>query len=190
LKINNSTFFFRIGIYAKRVISPGEDIFTDIPLVHAQTVDTLSISPSCATCTTSLLTPAIYFEATWSRIPDKLQRQIEEYWPPITPILCSYCSFELYCSETCREQAWNSYHRILCPSINPETTELYQFCANRQIIVRETWNSIFSPMILAKLIAMIILNVVNSVQSKILFGIYQRMKDNQMRIRMSSSFYC
>jgi hypothetical protein len=156
------------------VISPGEDIFTDIPLVHAQTVDTLSISPSCATCTTSLLTPAVYFEATWARIPDKLQRQIEEYWPPITPILCSYCSFELYCSETCREQAWNSYHRILCPSINPETTELYQFCANRQIIVRETWNSIFSPMILAKLIAMIILNVVNSVQSKMLFGIYQR----------------
>jgi len=149
------------------VISPGEDIFTDIPLVHAQTVDTLSISPACATCTTSLLTPAVYFETTWSRMPEKLQRQIEEYWPHITPITCPNCPFELYCSESCRIQAWNSYHRILCPSINPETTELYQFCANRQIIVRETWNSIFSPMVLAKLIAMIILNVVNSVESKL-----------------------
>ncbi len=129
-------------------------------------MDTLSISPACATCTTSLLTPAIYFETTWSRMPDKLQRQIEEYWPHITPISCPNCPFELYCSETCRNQAWNNYHRILCPSVNPETTELYQFCANKQIIVRETWNSIFSPMILAKLIAMIILHVVNSVQSK------------------------
>jgi hypothetical protein len=100
-------------------------------------------------------------------MPEKLQRQIEEYWPHITPIPCPNCPFELYCSESCRIQAWNSYHRILCPSINPETTELYQFCANRQIIVRETWNSIFSPMVLAKLIAMIILNVVNSVESKI-----------------------
>ncbi|CAF4066662.1 unnamed protein product [Adineta steineri] len=152
------------GIYAKRVISPGEDIFTDIPIVHAQTVDTLSISPSCTTCTTSLLTPVVYFEASWSRMPEKLQRQIEEYWPTITPISCPYCPFELYCSELCRDKAWNSYHRILCPSINPETTELYQFCANKQIIVRETWNSIFSPMVLAKLIAMIILNIVNSVQ--------------------------
>jgi hypothetical protein len=95
------------------VISSGEDIFTDIPLVHAQTVDTLSISPSCATCTTSLLTPNVYFEATWSRMPDKLQRQIEEYWPHITPISCPNCPFELYCSETCREQAWNNYHRII-----------------------------------------------------------------------------
>ncbi|CAF3696138.1 unnamed protein product [Rotaria sordida] len=153
------------GIYAKRVISPGEDIFTDIPLVHAQTVDTLSISPACAICTTSLLTPAVYFETTWSRIPEKLQRQIEEYWPHITPISCPYCPFELYCSEACRQQAWDNYHKILCPSFNPETTELYQFCANGQIIVRETWNSIFSPMILAKLIAMIILNIVNSVQN-------------------------
>ena len=159
--------FIFIGIYAKRVISSGEDIFTDNPLVHAQTVDTLSISPACTTCTTSLLTPAVYFEATWSRMPEKLQRQIEEYWPSITPILCPYCPFELYCSETCRDRAWNSYHRILCPSVNPETTELYQFCANRQIIVRETWNSIFSPLVLAKLIAMIILNAVNPVQSKI-----------------------
>ncbi|CAF4509282.1 unnamed protein product, partial [Rotaria socialis] len=158
--------FSPIGIYSKRVISPGEDIFTDIPLVHAQTVDTLSISPACATCTTSLLTPAVYFETTWSRMPEKLQRQIEEYWPPITLVPCSFCPFELYCSETCRQQAWDSYHKILCPSANPETMELFQFCANRQIIVRGTWNSIFSPMILAKLIAMIVLHVVNSVQSK------------------------
>lgn len=159
-------FYFK-GIYAKRVISPGEDIFTDIPLVHAQTADTLTISPSCSTCTTSLLTPNIYFETTWLRMPEKLQRQIEEYWPNITPLSCPYCPYELYCSETCRDQAWNNYHRLLCPSINPETIELYQFCANGQIIVRETWNSIFSPMIIAKLIAMIILNVVNSVESKI-----------------------
>ncbi|CAF1629485.1 unnamed protein product [Rotaria magnacalcarata] len=153
------------GIYSKRVISPGEDIFTDIPLVHAQTVDTLSISPACATCTTSLLTPAVYFETTWSRMPEKLQRQIEEHWPPITLVPCSFCPFELYCSETCRQQAWDSYHKILCPSANPETMELFQFCASRQIIVRGTWNSIFSPMILAKLIAMIILHVVNSVHN-------------------------
>lgn len=100
-------------------------------------------------------------------MPEKIQRQIEEYWPSITLIACPHCPFELYCSETCREQAWKSYHRILCPSVNPETKELYQFCANRQIIVRETWNSIFSPMILAKIIAMIILNLVDSIQSKI-----------------------
>lgn len=149
------------------MISSGEDVFTDIPLVHAQTVDTLSISPACATCTTSLLTPPVYFETTWSRISEKLQRQIEEYWPTITPISCPHCPYELYCSEACQEQAWKSYHRILCPSVNPETSELYKLCANRQIIVRETWNSIFSPMILAKLIAMIILNIVDSVQSKI-----------------------
>ncbi|CAF0813779.1 unnamed protein product [Adineta ricciae] len=154
------------GIYAKRVISPGEDVFTDIPIVHAQTVDTLSISPACPTCTISLLTPPVYFEATWSRMPDKLQRYIEEQWPPITIVPCPHCPFEQYCSERCRDRAWKSYHRLLCPSVNPETTELYQFCANRQIIVRDTWNSIFSPMILAKLVAMIILNIVESVQNE------------------------
>lgn len=153
------------------MISPGEDIFTDIPLVHAQTVDTLSTSPSCVTCTTSLLTPAVYFEATWSRMPEKLQRQVEEHWPTITVVPCASCPYELYCSERCRDEAWNSYHRILCPSVNPETTELYQFCANRQIIVRDTWNSIFSPMIVAKMIAMIILNIVKSVQSKSLIRV-------------------
>jgi hypothetical protein len=145
------------------VISPGEDVFTDIPLVHAQTVDTLSISPACATCTTSLLTPAVYFESNWSRMSEKVQQQIDDYWPPIKPLPCLHCSFELYCSEACRTQAWESYHRVLCPSVNSETIELHQFCANRQIIVRETWNSIFSPMVVAKLIAMIILNVVDSV---------------------------
>ena len=149
------------------MISPGEDVFTDIPLVHAQTVDTLSISPACATCTTSLLTPAVYFDSNWSRMPEKVQQQIDDYWPPIKPLACLHCPFELYCSEACRTQAWNSYHRLLCPSVNSETMELHQFCANRQIIVRETWNSIFSPMIVAKLIAMIILNVVDSVQSEI-----------------------
>ena len=155
-----------LGIYAKRVISPGEDIFTDIPLVHAQTVDTLSISPACATCTTSLLTPTVYFDSTWSRIPEKMQRQIEEYWPTVKPLSCLHCSFELYCSEACRTQAWNSYHRILCPSVNSETLELYQLCASRQIVIRETWNSIFSPLIIAKMIAMVILDVVNNLQSK------------------------
>ena len=110
--LNRNNFNLFKGIYAKRVISPGEDIFTDIPLIHAQTVDTLSISPACATCTTSLLTPAVYFETTWSRMSEKLQRQIEEYWPHITPIPCPYCPFEIYCSETCRDQAWNNYHRI------------------------------------------------------------------------------
>ena len=153
------------GIYAKRVISSGEDIFTDISIVHAQTVDTLSVSPACATCTTSLLTPSVYFDTTWSRIPEKMQRQIEEYWPTISPISCPHCPYEIYCSDTCREQAWTSYHRLLCPSVNPETKELYQFCANRQIIVRDTWNSIFSPMIIAKLITMIIINCLTNIQS-------------------------
>lgn len=154
------------GIYAKRVISSGEDIFTDIPVVHAQTVDTLSVSPACATCTTSLLTPNVYFDATWSRIPEKIQRQIEEYWPAVTPTPCPHCPYEIYCSNTCREQAWTSYHRLLCPSVNPETKELYQFCANRQIIVRDTWNSIFSPMIIAKLLAIIIINCLTNIQNE------------------------
>ncbi|CAF0787495.1 unnamed protein product [Adineta steineri] len=48
--------------------------------------------------------------------------------------------------------------------INPETTELSQFCANRQIIVRETWSSIFSRMVLAELVAMGILSIIYSVQ--------------------------
>ncbi|CAF0735161.1 unnamed protein product [Didymodactylos carnosus] len=146
------------GIYAKRVISTGEDIFTDIPIVHSQTVDTLTISPACATCTTSLLTPSLYFETSWLQMSDKLHKQIEDNWPKITIIPCTGCHYEIYCSEECRLKAWNSCHRILCPSNNSAAVELYQFCANRQTIVRETWNSIFSPMIIAKLWAMIIID--------------------------------
>ena len=53
-------------------------------------------------------------------------------------------------------------HQLILKLLN-----FIKFCANRQIIVRGTWNSIFSPMILVKLIAMIILN---SVQSRILYA--------------------
>ena len=110
-----------------------------------------------------MIASCLVYYAGW---PPKLQRQIKEYWPPITPVSCPHCPYELYCSESCLNQAWNTYHKILCPSVNPETIELYRFCANRQVIVRGTWNSIFSPMIMVKLIAIIILTAADSIQSK------------------------
>jgi len=47
---------------------------------------------------------------------------------------CSKCnsSYEVYCSESCRENAWKSYHQTLCLGINPNIEEslvkLTKFC--------------------------------------------------------------
>ncbi len=35
---------------------------------------------------------------------------------PPSFIRCA-CETELYCSKNCKEEAWNSYHQVLCPGI-------------------------------------------------------------------------
>jgi len=37
--------------------------------------------------------------------------------PPPEPLSCTLCSlpFEHYCSEECRERAWEAFHESLCP---------------------------------------------------------------------------
>ncbi|KAF0977609.1 hypothetical protein FDP41_003601 [Naegleria fowleri] len=30
------------------------------------------------------------------------------------PVACNHCSLEVFCSETCRDQAWTQYHSLLC----------------------------------------------------------------------------
>ena len=36
-------------------------------------------------------------------------------------VSCNKCERELYCSNECREKAWDSYHEILCIGNNPSS---------------------------------------------------------------------
>ena len=77
---------------------------------------------SCSYC--------LKFHTPVERMGEKLERYHKEIYPQGTPKLipCSHCNIEgekncyfrpsflceKYCSEKCREEAWNRFHKVLC----------------------------------------------------------------------------
>lgn len=152
------------AIYATEDISAGDIVFTDAPIVLGQVFDTVHYKTSiqsCDHCAQSLLSPQEYFKETFSTMDTELRDIVFKYWPNTTPIYCKKCKAVKYCSKECKEQAWNTYHEIICPSRSNATARLLKISQNlgketdEHGDTVEVWDGHFSPLILARIWASI-----------------------------------
>ncbi|XP_059162060.1 uncharacterized protein LOC131945091 isoform X2 [Physella acuta] len=155
---------FGRAVFAKRDIAKGQTVMTDIPMVMAQSLGSRHI-PACCNCAVSLITPKDYFgNKLLSMGKDQLDL-IEEFWPSVAFEDCPHCHREKYCSKLCRIEAWDNYHRIICPSLNPAASQIYDICENKGYGYTsdgqwtEVWGGHYSPMILIKIWSIILSQV-------------------------------
>lgn len=152
---------FGRSIIAKENLKPGDIAFEDTPIIHAQLLDNRDVNV-CDHCGHSLMRPRDYFGDAMDGFDDALKELVKQYWPTPLPIVCDSCNMEKYCSDECKEQAWNRYHQIVCPTENPSAMKIYEICKNAGYGHNskgewvEIWRGHFSPMTLINLWAMIV----------------------------------
>lgn len=139
------------GVYTEKKIEPGEVLFRDSPVISAQTIDSAKVSPACSQCSRSLLEAAFYFRERWATMSEKQKGIVQDHWPVVKTTSCPHCNRETYCSNVCLETAWRQHHQFLCPATNSVAKELFDFCDKGENIVKGMWNSVFSPMMLARI---------------------------------------
>lgn len=152
------------AVRATKAVKKGEVIFADKPMLLAQTLPTLKF-PCCANCVKSLIRPEDVFT------PEELQKSslskaVKKYWPIRERFPCA-CGYEVYCSEKCQQQAWETSHRLICAERNPEVHKLHDVCASFGTLTPSNcsafagwWSASFSPVLMAKLWAQIICGAV------------------------------
>ena len=153
---------FGRAVHVTEDVSAGENCFRDKAVVLAQTIDTLSV-PACSYCAKCLMTAQEYFGAELLSKNTDLKKIVNRHWPKRPRIPCKTCSHVIYCSDTCRDEAWEEYHKILCVSITPAVEKLWEVCsqysqltASDARVWKGVWNASFSPFVLAKIWASII----------------------------------
>ncbi|XP_021368913.1 uncharacterized protein LOC110460368 [Mizuhopecten yessoensis] len=152
------------GIYAKRDIPEGEVIFEDSPAVFGRVMekDVEEMIPACDYCSQSLLTARRYFGAKLDTFDTSVQELIERQWPDVTPVMCDKCNIVTFCTDTCKERAWEEYHQLICPARCAATKTLYEVADNYGYGYNEKgekvnlWLASFSPIILARMWAQIV----------------------------------
>lgn len=113
--------------------------------------------PGCDHCGLSLITQRDYFGERWNTLPPHLRAFVDHHWPDVTPLYCRFCRREKYCSATCQKEAWDRYHQIICPSVNPASNELYDIIDNKgqgkneRGVFQDVWAGHYSPMVLMKI---------------------------------------
>lgn len=109
-----------------------------------------------------MITPKIYFGTKYDALPNELKDFADEHWPDVDGVACEGCKRERYCNNQCKEEAWEQFHQILCPSVNPATTQLYDlsddqgYGMNEKGVRDELWVGQYSPLVLAKIWAIIV----------------------------------
>lgn len=152
------------GIYAKRDIQEGEIIFEDSPAVMGRVLekDRDKVIPACDYCSTSLLTAAEYFGEKLDTFDDGVKDLIQRHWPDVTPVCCDECNLVTYCTDTCKEKAWDEYHQIICPARCNATKALHEIADSYGYGYDDKgdkvnlWLGSFSPVILARMWAQIV----------------------------------
>ncbi|XP_076459608.1 protein-lysine N-trimethyltransferase SMYD5-like [Babylonia areolata] len=143
-----------------RAVKKGEVIFADKPMVLAQTLPTLKFV-CCANCARSMIRPEDVF--TKEELQQKtLAKALKKYWPIRDRFPC-VCGHEVYCSEGCKAEAWDNYHRLICPERNPTMRRLYEVCESYNQLTSSDvsafdgwWAASFSPILMAKLWAQVV----------------------------------
>lgn len=103
-----------------------------------------------------MIKPEDYFSHDWETLPAALRSFVKDLWPDVEPYYCA-CKREKYCSVTCRGEAWDRYHQIICPNVNSASSELYDIIDNKGYIKKENalpkdaWTGQYSPILLAKI---------------------------------------
>ncbi|KAL8621023.1 hypothetical protein ACOMHN_043514 [Nucella lapillus] len=143
------------GLYSTTHFKEGEVILTERPLVCAQFVwNELYKYAACEFCLRSLETA------------EEVSRRLSNNPALVLPHpeccsvdtsshrCCPQCQV-MYCSEKCRQSAWESYHQVLCMGASREDSE------HPLAKLKETWRNIHYPpetasiMLLAKMMAMV-----------------------------------
>ncbi|XP_041374696.1 potential protein lysine methyltransferase SET5-like [Gigantopelta aegis] len=150
------------AVFCQQPMIMKQVIFRDSPLVLAQTLDTQHI-PACSFCATSLLCPDDVFEPSALTNDQDLKKALGLFWPKRQVFSCRKCKTQKYCSEACATKAWDNYHRVICPVVNPKVEKLHQVCVEyNDLKVGDSrvwkgwWNASFSPMLLARIWAAIV----------------------------------
>ncbi|XP_060069870.1 uncharacterized protein LOC132549911 [Ylistrum balloti] len=161
-KVNIRFTKFGRTMHATDEVNKGGYLFREKPLIIAQAIDSLDI-PACGHCGKSLITAEQYFGQGVIRQNNQIRAAVEKYWPKIDRLSCEKCDTEIYCSTSCRTEAWDDYHQILCSSRNKNVEKLHQVCQQFKKLREENcrvwdgvWNAAFSPITLAQLWARII----------------------------------
>lgn len=164
----------------------GEDAFHDQPVVIGQVLTHIHL-PACSNCGTSLITPQLYFGPKYDSLPDELKTFADEHWPDVAGVACEGCQREEYCNNQCKEEAWEHFHQILCPAANPATSELYDLADNQGFGVSEKglkdelWVGQYSPLVLAKIWAIIVTEAKRLMKEK---GLTEPTKDIWARAKL------
>ena len=150
------------AVFSKQPVANKQLIFSDSPVVLAQTLDTQHI-PACSFCATSLITPDDVFDPIVLANDQDLKKALGLFWPKRSLFSCRKCKTQKYCSEACATQAWDNYHRVICPAVNPKVEKLHQVCveysdlkAGDSRVWKGWWNASFSPLLLARIWASIV----------------------------------
>ncbi|KAL5022558.1 hypothetical protein ScPMuIL_001713 [Solemya velum] len=111
------------ALIAKENLKPGDIAFEDTPIMHAQLLENRDVSV-CDHCGHSLMRPRDYFGDAIDGFDNNLKELVKQHWPTPLPIVCDSCNMQKYCSDECKEQAWNQYHQVVCPTENPAAMKI------------------------------------------------------------------
>ncbi|XP_059145765.1 uncharacterized protein LOC131932876 [Physella acuta] len=150
------------GLHATRNISKDEVIFTELPEVCEQSIATCNIL-ACAHCGLSLAKPQNVFPRECTAVGDNM-KTFKKVWVKREVTQCNNCNRVVYCSESCRQESWTKYHKVLCSSAQNTTTAMLYDVRQSFTEVRPSeggswqgwWNVEFSPVLLARLWATIV----------------------------------
>ena len=153
---------FGRAVHAIDDIKAGENCFRDKPVVLSQTLDTLHVA-ACAHCAKCLMTAEDYFGSELLSKNSDLRKIAHKHWPKRARIPCQKCDKVMYCSVSCRDMAWDEYHKILCISETPAVGKLWTVASQYANLTstdtrvwKGVWNASFSPFVLANMWASII----------------------------------
>ncbi|XP_064598978.1 uncharacterized protein LOC135465626 isoform X2 [Liolophura sinensis] len=152
------------AVYSKTDIGKDTIVMKDEPIVCGNSLDTWK-QPACHHCGRSLMTMMDYFGNT-NHLSEHQRQVVEENWPEVEVVPCDFCQKEVYCSAFCRQEAWERFHSVLCPSKSPAVSKLYEICENNGKMYdsqtrtwKEVWAAAFTPFILAKMWAFVVCQV-------------------------------
>ncbi|CAL1535004.1 unnamed protein product [Lymnaea stagnalis] len=150
------------GLAPTKTVLKGQLLFAELPELIEQNMASDSIT-ACAHCGLSLVKPEDVFSKGHLAIAD-LQRAFKKFWPKRKSTPCKTCDRVVYCNDTCRDAAWQRYHKVICPTVpNSTVAMLYDVRKSFRDVMptdgsswQGWWNAEFSPTLLSKLWATII----------------------------------
>eukprot|EP00013_Stygamoeba_regulata_P000928 CAMPEP_0177628930 /NCGR_PEP_ID=MMETSP0447-20121125/393_1 /TAXON_ID=0 /ORGANISM="Stygamoeba regulata, Strain BSH-02190019" /LENGTH=795 /DNA_ID=CAMNT_0019130209 /DNA_START=205 /DNA_END=2594 /DNA_ORIENTATION=- len=122
------------GVVALRDFSTGEELFRTTPFIAYQLRENAIEVNACEFCMQPVRWTARGIQALAELIckranvtPTVAAAQIDQLGlrDPQTSYGCTQCNRVTYCSKQCREQAWASYHRVLCVGQQAKTLGTY-----------------------------------------------------------------